>query len=212
MTRSNTFSIALALLFAAPQLALAEKPEEAAAEENVAEAAETTDEEVEIVVDEEEASPTTGGGFTFDEQQLSWAGEAAVTIPTRSVDAGLGIGGFLRAEYRFKRDLRFTGRVGTILHLFDSNYTLIEVPVLVGARFFVQPQIYIYGELGLSLVRVSASSGVYTASDTSLQVPLGFGGGYQINKQLDVRGEIFFSRFFDGFELMVAAGYTFMGV
>lgn len=205
-------SYCFAALLLAPQLAFAQDGETVSEEttETTSEMTETTPEMSEGEVVEstetmEESSSSSSGGF--NEALLGWAVEGAVSLPTGDLNFGLGFGAFFKGEYAFQRQLHFTGRAGILLHPF-KDATLIQVPVLVGARYFVQPQIFVNGEIGLNWMRVSANGW----SDSNLRVPVGLGGGYVINKQLEARGELFFSDFFDGFQLLGAVAYRFNGL
>jgi hypothetical protein len=122
--------------------------------------------------------------------------------------AGIGIGGLLRGEYGVMPQLNITARLGYVHHLAKNEVTFSEIPVWVGAKYFVTEQIYAAAELGL--VHVKASVGDFSTSDDNLGFTVG--GGYKLG-DLDLRAGLHIldlGHAGDSTEIVVSVGYNFL--
>ena len=126
--------------------------------------------------------------------------------------AGIGIGANVRYSHALSDVLNVTGGLGLVFHL-PKEYPLIgdvsvmEIPVMAGVTYELG-SLFVFGELGLNLVRVSGDAG----SDSETEVALFAGAGYDLGA-IDVRGGIMassISEFGDSMSIVVLAGYEFM--
>jgi hypothetical protein len=144
---------------------------------------------------------------------------------------GPQIGPLVRIGYRVIPQLELTGRVGYLFGLSksrsipllgDLNYSVSNIPIWVGARYFFMDApagLYGAGELAINLMSAKAEAGGQSTSTSITREGVNLGVGYVISKELpiDIRAQFSVLNLL-GKEtnestftaLGVSAGYTFM--
>jgi len=160
------------------------------------------------------ASTALGGGMLI-------GGDLRLAIPLGNFSdaAGVGIGVLGRYEYILTPQVNLTGRLGFTYFLSKDiggvsvNYWTI--PILVGAKLAVIPNLYVAGEIGLFnnhyTVAIPGIFGGGTASGSETDFGLTLGGGYRLG-DLDFRASLEFLNLGhagDSMSLVVSAGYNF---
>jgi hypothetical protein len=101
-----------------------------------------------------------------------------------AIDAGLGVIGSL--DYTLNPQLELTGRIGYIHLLTDGDgFTVSEIPIWGGARYFLSPSqdsVYLHGESGFNLFRVSVDTQFGSASDSETELALNLLAGKKFGK------------------------------
>ncbi len=85
------------------------------------------------------------------------------------------------------------------------------IPILVGAKFTVIPNVYVAGEIGFFNTHTSIDTPVGTFSGSDTNFGLTLGGGYRLN-QLDLRLQLEFldlGHAGDSMALVASVGYDF---
>lgn len=95
--------------------------------------------------------------------------------------AGLGIVALPRFEYGAIPNLAITGRIGIIYHLSKNDVSVLEVPILVGAKYGFTDAIYGAAEIGAVYAKPDCDG---CESKTKLAGTIGV--GYRMN-DLDFR-------------------------
>jgi hypothetical protein len=99
----------------------------------------------------------------------------------------IGIGILARAEYAINPKLALVGMPGYIFHLSKSvdagagsvDMSTTEIPIFLGARYLVTPQIFATAMTGLNFCWATMGD---SSSDTQTRIPLYIGGGYKMGK------------------------------
>jgi hypothetical protein len=117
---------------------------------------------------------------------LPIAGDAGPDVPwTDLVGIGIGLAG--QVLYSLSPQLAIAGTLGLVYHLPKDvggvDISVMEIPILVGARYFVTPQIAVGGDTGINMIRTSIDAeGAETESET--RIPLRLGADYMISGNL----------------------------
>lgn len=110
-----------------------------------------------------------------------------VNIPSGTFGdfAGTGIGGTVQGELKFTDNISGTATVGYISYggkdfgFFKYTYSLI--PVVAGVKYYMQPNFYLNGDLGLySFSLDTETPGFGKASTSTSEFGIGLGAGYVI--------------------------------
>ncbi|HWO22879.1 MAG TPA: outer membrane beta-barrel protein [Kofleriaceae bacterium] len=141
--------------------------------------------------------------------------------------ADAAFGPFGRLELALNPQLSVTGRLGFLYHFteaaedLDISYTMF--PIYGGLRYNVEPSgdgLFLTGEAGLNIIRVSVSFFGQDSSDTSTKLSLNMGAGYQAGL-FNVKGTLFFTADVGGGSggdgtnlvgLMAAVGFDFVAM
>jgi len=154
------------------------------------------------------ASTALGGGML--------AGvDARLTVPLGDLSniASVGFGALGRYEYILTPQVNLTGRAGINLFLGKNNAGYWNIPILVGAKFAVIPNLYLAGELGLfyNHVSVDLPFGLGSASNGEFDFGMTLGAGYRMG-DLDFRASVEFADLSNAGStaaLVLSAGYNF---
>jgi len=157
------------------------------------------------------ASTALGGGMLLGADV-----RLAVPLSNFSNVASLGIGALARFEYILTPQVNLTGRIGFTYFLpksvngIDLHYWTI--PILVGAKFAVIPNLYVAGEIGLYNNHFTTEVPFFgTVSGSETDFGLTLGAGYRMG-DLDFRASLEFldvGNAGDSMSLVVSAGYNF---
>lgn len=157
------------------------------------------------------ASTALGGGMLIGADL-----RLALPLGNFSDAAGLGIGALGRFEYVLTPQVNLTGRIGFTYFLpksvggVDLHYWTI--PILVGAKFAVIPNLYVAGEIGLFNNHFTTDVPFFgTVSGSETDFGLTLGAGYRMG-DLDFRASLEFvdlGHASDSMSLVVSAGYNF---
>ena len=133
------------------------------------------------------AAPTTGGAtMAGPEKKMGVGVDVAGILPLGdySNGASFGIGALARFEYAVNPMLSATVRAGYIYNLGTPDGEGVSfIPVLVGATYHVGPPgLFVFGEVGITNIRVSIDTMGVSASDSSTKFSFGAGVGYQKEK------------------------------
>lgn len=145
--------------------------------------------------------------------------DAVVSIPLGNYGdfADASLGALARIEFPLKPNLSITGRLGFIFDVgepggFDSSY----IPIYGGIKSTLSgggtSRLFLFGELGATIVRASIEIDGQEASDSETKLGLTGGIGYQSGK-IQARGGLWFPSLGDaddGFGLMFNLGYDFV--
>lgn len=91
------------------------------------------------------------------------------------------VGPLARVEYFVSENLAVTGRAGFMFGLKKDGVQIHYVPILAGARYYLDGDggLFVGGETGLTLLMASVDMGPFgSASDTSAKLSLAAGAGY----------------------------------
>ena len=169
------------------------------------------------------APPPATAEMTMPPRQMQLAADGALAVPVGSFSdgAGVGLGALIRYEYVILPQLNLTGRAGFIYHIpksvngVDANFWTI--PILAGAKYAVNEQFYVAGELGLFSnhfsTTVTSPVGTFSGSASETDFGLTAGGGYR-RGDLDVRvalNILNISHAGDSMTIGANVGYSFWG-
>lgn len=153
------------------------------------------------------ASTALGGGML--------AGvDARLTVPLGDLSniASVGFGALGRYEYILTPQVNLTGRAGIDLFVGKNNASYWNIPILVGAKFAVIPNLYLAGELGLFYNHVSVDLPfIGSASNGEFDFAMTLGAGYRMG-DLDFRASVEFADLSNAGSttaLVLSAGYNF---
>lgn len=147
----------------------------------------------------EPAAAPAEPGIAAPAPQSKVGGDLAFVLPlgdyADGVNAAFGL--FGRFEFGLSSQLFATGRLGFLYHLVDSDpdgdFSLTMIPIYGGIRYNLEPTgggLFLLGELGLNIVRVSVSFLGTEISDTDTNVSLNLGAGFQTGA-LNFKGTLF---------------------
>ena len=156
------------------------------------------------------------------------AADAGVVIPVGdwSDVTGMGIGAMFRYEYLLSPSLTITARVGYLHGLakdvLGADYSMSELPVLAGVRYFVlgsgsldSKGLYAGMELGFVGIRVRAQAcgwlGCIEANDFETKFGMTVGVGYEISR-FDMNAGVFLPSVADAGDMvgvLLTIGYAF---
>jgi hypothetical protein len=155
-------------------------------------------------------------------KKMTVGAEGAFVLPFGkwSDGSGIGIGVFGRLDYALSSKLAITAHPGYIYHLAKDvngvDLSTAELLILAGVRFWVTPQIVVFGETGIDMFSLMASAGGQSRSDSNNRIPLNLGAGYAISPALSVNASLLMPNFLlreDGEDnlmgLMASVGYNF---
>ena len=135
------------------------------------------------------APPAATAQTTMPPRQMQLAADGALAVPVGNLSngAGVGIGALLRYEYLIQPQLALTGRAGLIYHIPKSvngaDSTFWTIPILAGAKYALNEQFYVAGELGLfsnhSSATVMTPFGNFSGSASETDFGLTAGAGYR---------------------------------
>lgn len=101
--------------------------------------------------------------------------------------AGIGIGVMGGATYGLSPQLGVAGQVGVLYHLPKNDITTLMIPILVGVRYMVTPEVVLGADTGLNIIRLSAEG---LESQTNTRIPLALTGGYVLPSGLFFGGGV----------------------
>jgi outer membrane protein with beta-barrel domain len=140
--------------------------------------------------------PAATAQTTMPPRQMQLAADGALAVPVGNLSngAGVGIGALLRYEYLLQPQLALTGRAGLIYHIpktvNGADSTFWTIPILAGAKYALNEQFYVAGELGLfsnhSSATVMTPFGNFSGSASETDFGLTAGAGYR-RGDLDIR-------------------------
>lgn len=98
--------------------------------------------------------------------------------------SNFGIGALGRFEFGISDALAVTGRVGYVYHLGTPDSTSVSmIPLLAGGKYKVGTSgLSVYGELGITNIRVSVDFMGASVSDSETKLSVGAGVNYQKDK------------------------------
>lgn len=108
-----------------------------------------------------------------------FGGSLAAAYPTGDFAdfAGIGLGGFMQVAKFFGPHFAFSASFGLLYHLEKKSTQLTEVPLLVGASYFLgdERQVEFFGQAGI--VNLRSSVELEIASFTETETKFGFQSG-----------------------------------
>jgi hypothetical protein len=136
--------------------------------------------------------------------------------------ANPAIGAIVRYNIPVAQRLVVTAGGGILFHfpktidlgIAEVDLSLIQIPILGGVRYALSPSAsypYVAAELGINIIRVSASLDGESDSDTETDLAMLLGGGYVFGR-LDLRGGLMISNLDeagDSLGLVAMLGYQF---
>lgn len=146
------------------------------------------------------AMPSTAKADT--DGKVGIGGDLLLLVPVGDLSDGTGVllGPVLRGGYRVLPPLEVTGRIGYLFGFNKSvgggSSSLSDIPIWAGARyFFLDPDAGPYGgaEIGLNVLRASASAGGIDFSDSTTRFGFNLQAGYVISKELPIDFKLQFS-------------------
>lgn len=119
------------------------------------------------------------------EKQVAFGVHGMVALPLG--DFGNGIDAFLgvlaSVDYSLQPQLELTGRTGYLHWLVKGDgLTVFQIPVWVGARYFLQPGgqgAFVHGESGINHTRATVDLGGQSGSDSNTEIALNLLGGFR---------------------------------
>lgn len=150
--------------------------------------------------------------FTAQAQMSVGPGlEIAIPIGNLSNVANLGIGASGQFQYNLNDNMAVTGTLGYIHFLTDvDGVSFGMIPLQAGFKYYFSGGLYAMGQVGLHFARSSYSALGTSYSNTSNDVSLGIGAGYELalgNMKLDLAGR--FQLISDANYLGLRAGLVF---
>lgn len=133
-------------------------------------------------------------GFSNAQNKITLSAGGNLALPTGSFGdiAGTGFGASVTGEYPLGEKLVGTATVGYITwgtkDFGGAEWSFSAIPVLAGAKYFFNNNLYGYGQLGFHMFSSSAEidfgpffGGKQKVDDSSSEFTIGLGAGYEIN-------------------------------
>lgn len=148
--------------------------------------------------------------------------DAAFQLPlgTWADVTGMGFGALVRGEYKLMPNLNLTARLGYIYSLKKdvggSKFSIDNVPIWAGAKFFLTDMIYAGAEAGINYVTAKTELSMLGTSVSASASEMNFGanvGAGALLGDLDLRAQLLvldLGHAGDSMAVMINVGYNFL--